>query len=89
MKRSLKSIFTEIHPDDAATGPWSLIIIFTLLGAMLTILMGYVFFSIFHEKGNIIPPMIFSGLMTLAGAFLFLGGLVEAWKKVASKVIVV
>ncbi|MEK7512899.1 MAG: hypothetical protein AAB601_01750 [Patescibacteria group bacterium] len=86
MKRSLRSIIFEVHPDDASSGSWKSLITFALLGALLLAIFGYAFMALTMESGETLPPMIFSGLMAFGGLFMFTGTLVEMTKKLIYKV---
>jgi len=82
LKRFFIWMFVKLQPDDAANGSWAGIIAFTLLGLVMFSLFGYVFMQILSETGNIIPPLIFSGLMSACGIFLIVGSFSEISKKI-------
>jgi len=81
IRNYLKYVFCEIHHDELAGGSWETLIAITLLGVAMVSLFGYLLLGLFHEHGNIIPPIIFSGLMTMGGFMFLLGGIIEGCKK--------
>ena len=89
MKRTFKSKLTEIkYPDDASSGSWGDMLLITILGLIMTSLFGYLFVGLFYEWksiGRTLPPIIFSGLMTIGGIIMLLDGLIEIPKKIFIK----
>lgn len=81
LKKFFVWMFVKIEPDDAANGSWIELIAMLALGFTMSGMFGCCLLELFKETGNTLPPLIFSGLLFIAGVFLILGSLSEMSKK--------
>jgi hypothetical protein len=85
MKRSLKSIITDVRQYDACNDSWVYLIFVTAMGLVLAALFGSQTADIYRdpgrEGGTIVIPMAIAGLFSLAGLLIAVRGIIEMWKK--------